>query len=615
MYIRKKINRNASTGKVYSYFQLVESRKTEKGPRVFVVLYLGVLDINSDEQKILSTVLNHRIKGLTRTLRFSDKIEELAEQIYLKYLRKRAEGEVRDIDKSTDSRITFTKESMEMGYHRSVGAELIGLHYWRALKFDEVLSASSFTPKEIEIAKVVILGRLISPGSEMHTLGWFNRQSSLSEYSRFLRGGLKKDTLYRIGDLIHAHKDKIEMQLRENLKELHSLVDKVYLYDLTNTYFEGNMLKSELCKRGKSKEKRNDCPLVTLALVVDQSGFPVYSRIYKGNQSEPGTLKDILYELYESEDDIITKLTKPAIVMDRGIATKENIAYLKEKSYAYFVIERRNQVEDYREEFSDIESFEMHKTKDEAPLYLKKVESEEYTRVLVYSEGKESKERSIVNKQKQRFLEDAGLLISSNQKGYIKDMSKILVRIGRLKEKYGSTASLYDFQMTKDKENPCHVKAIILSASGKSVAKAEFPGCYVIETDQKSFSAKEVWDFYMKLSEVEASFRAMKSQLGTRPVYHQKDERIESHLFISVLAYAIMKSIVFNLKQKGYRKSWLEIKKILSTHMRSSLIITDINGDKHQIRQNGTPEPEAAELFSLLGIPTSKNQHSKTLRV
>jgi len=152
-------------------------------------------------------------------------------------------------------------------------------------------------------------------------------------------------------------------------------------------------VNSTLCRRGKSKEKRTDCPLVTLALVVDQHGFPIYSRIYKGNQSEPLTLTDILEKIYESSGNIIDKIEKPAIAMDRGIATKENLAYLKENNYSYFIIERREVSKLYKEEFSDIKETGLaYETKSKQTVYLEKNRLDNCSRVLVYSPMKEKKE-------------------------------------------------------------------------------------------------------------------------------------------------------------------------------------------------------------------------------
>lgn len=616
MFIRKKVINNKKTGKTYEYHQLIASVNTLKGPRSYVLLHLGTLDINDSERKILSKLVDFKVKKLGSTVRFSDKLEQLAEQIYAKYLASSNRNKPqKDNNLEISDSITFTKENIETNFHRSVGSELVGLHFWKVLKFDQILKSCFFNKKEIDIAKIAIIGRLLSPGSECHTARWFNKISSLSEFLHSLNTKANKDLLYRIGDKLYQNKDKIEYQIRKNLKSYHSLVDKVYLYDLTNTYFEGNKLDSRLCKRGKSKEKRNDCPLVTLALVVDQNGFPVFSKVFKGNQSEPKTLKIVIEELLNNREDFLSELIKPSIVMDRGIATKENIAYLTENDYSYFVVERRNSVRDYRDDFKNIENFENYKGSGKEQIYLKKLIEGNLAKVLVYSTGKGVKERSISDKMESRFLKEANNLLSANKKGYIKDNDKIMIRIGRLKEHYGTIADKYKFELVKDVNNRQIVKEINLNSTEKIPTKSELPGCYVIETDKKDLTAKEIWDFYIKLFEVELSFKALKTDLGTRPVYHKNDERVESHLFLSVIAYSLLKSILHTLSKKDYKKCWIYIKNILQTHMRSTVVLIDTNNYKHSIRQNSVPEVEATEIYKLLNIKIKKNQVINKIRV
>jgi len=573
------------------------------------------MDISEDERKILSMIVNHLVKGQPRQGRFSDKIEQLAEQIYFKYIQAVGQAPSQTPPEVNAGELRALKESLEIGFFRSVGAELLALHYWKALKFHRILMDCGLKKRHIELAQVAILGRLLSPGSECHTVRWFNKRSSLQEFCIELKDEVSKDSLYKIGDQILEHKAEIETRLRSNLKQLHSLVDRVYLYDLTNTYFEGNKLNSELCKRGKSKEKRDDCPLVTLALVVDQDGFPVFSRIYAGNQSEPKTLKEVMEEVRNNQEDMIDRLAQPMVVMDRGIATKDNIEWLKAEGYTYFVIERRNAVNDFREEFRSMEGFVESRDRQNGKLYLKKAIEGDLTRILVYSEAKALKERGMVSLRERKFHEEVEQLIKINKSGYLLDDKKILIRVGRLKERYGSIASRYDFCMHRDDGNPQKVNRIELLDMNRKTAKAEFPGCYVIESNSVGLSSEEIWGFYMKLNEVEAAFRCMKTDLGTRPIHHQKDTRVEAHLFYSVLAYAILKSITKRLADHDINMSWTSIKQVLSTHMRATIMYTDPEGYRTHIRQTGQPEDEAKKLFSILKVKVSKNQIISKVKV
>jgi len=614
MFIRLKSIKNKKTGRTYSYYQLVESRKTDKGTRNVVILHIGTIDATPAEVKIISQLVNRKIKGKSQTVRFSEKIESQAEQIYLDYLRTISQKQSQPATGPSQSTpiAGIYDETIELGHHRSVGLELIGLHFWRELEFDDILVSSGFDRKQTELAKVAILGRLISPGSERHTISWFNRHTSLKEFSHALREGLRKDALYRVADKVLSSKRMIEGRMRANLKRVHSLKDTLFLYDLTNTYFEGSKLGSKLCKRGKSKEKRDDCPLVTLALVVDQDGFPVYSRIYRGNQSEPETLPEILRHLYEAGEDIIDRITMPHIAMDRGIATAANIAWLREQGYSYFVVERRDSVKDYAGMFSDLSDFDCYETSETDKIWIKQIQEDGASKLLVHSTGKEMKEASITTRRESLFLGEAKRLINSNARGYILDTGKIMIRIGRLKQKYGSTASMYDFILKQNEIMDNKVESIDLKRNDNQVTKHELPGAYVIESNVLDIAPKDMWDMYMKLAEVESAFRSLKSDLGTRPVYHKNDDRIEAHLFYSVIAYALLKSITYRLQSRGYNKSWAEIKSVLRNHMRSSLTYLDTGGYVHHIRQTSSPESEAKHLFGLLNIPVHKHQvHTK----
>jgi len=607
MYVRNNKMVDKKSGKSYLYYKVVETVQTEKGPRQKTILHLGKLSITKAEQKLLGKLIERRIAGKPEIVTVP-KLEKIVVDAAQKYHEKIALEMEKQKEEKEATYVEIDLNSTEQTYYRSIGAELLCDTFWQRLGFDSILRSCGFNRQERELAKTVILGRLISPGSERQTIDWFRHRSSLSEFLTTKISDKGKDAFYGIGDLLYANQAKIERLLRKRIKTMFPYTDSIYLYDLTNTYFEGSKLNSKLCHRGKSKEKRSDCPLVTLALVVDQHGFPLYSRIYGGNQSEPLTLEETLQKIYGEADDFFSYMEKPAIAMDKGIATKDNITYLKENGYSYFVIERKQVATLYKKEFSTIKTDgKCHSTASNQTVYLKRQQTEEATRILVYSEEKAKKEQSMIGKKEQRFLEDMQRLVASNKKGSIKDGFKIQERIGRYKERYGAIASLYNIQLEYDTKKPHFVRNITLIKKKKAV-KEEFAGCYVIETNKPSLSEEEIWNFYMKLHEVEAAFRSLKTDLGTRPVYHRRDSRIESHLFISVLAYSIMKSIVFSLNQKEYDKSWSSIMARVGNHQRATTIQKSKSGDAYYIRVTGTPKAEAREIYDLLNIAVKKNR-------
>lgn len=603
MYIVRKKTINKVTKKEYYYYKLVDAVQTEKGARQRVILHLGQLDLNKIQINSLAKVLEMRISGKKEGMQIPI-ISELAD----KYMNKYNDSVEKIKEKQEDFRnaefVSVDIKSIRTQNSRSIGPEIICTSFWKKIKIDNILKSLNFSDKEINLAKAIIIGRLISPGSEIQTYNWFKKMSSLNELMDFDLSEAGKDAFYEIGDLLYSHKHQIEKALRSNLSKEYSLKDTIYLYDLTNTYFESPKTDSLIAKHGKSKELRHDCPLVTLALVVDQNGFPVYSEIFRGNQSEPETLPMMISKIIDKSTNPMFIPPKYCFIMDRGIATEENLRYLKENKYSYFVVERRNAVKDYKDEFTSKQGFTEYITSNRDNVLLKKIEKEDKTQLLVISSGKEQKEKSIIGKKEERFLEDANNLIKSNQKKTIVLADKINIRIGRLKERYGAIANCYEFVLINEKNNN-RVASIELKSIKDKPLKQEFGGCYIIETDDKQMSDKEIWDAYMSLNKVEKAFQSMKSQLGTRPIYHQKDSRIESHLFISVLSYSILKSIEYEMEQKNKNTTWESMRKTLSTHQRSTVILRSEDSHIYYVRTNGDPEEEHKEIYNTLNIKLS----------
>lgn len=602
MFIINKSVINKKSGNEYKYFRLVESIATDDSVKQRTVLYLGKLDLPKEHFKILSKLIEARIKGKAEISNFQS-LNILADSFHKKYLQKLETASNKKIrmEKAIYEEVDINSTITEN--HRSFGSEFVLNSFWKKLKIGKLLSAVEFSNKEKAIAKALIFGRIISQGSELHTYNCFQNKSSLNEFPGYDLSNVGKDSFYIVGDLLFNSKSDIEESLRNNLKTEYSLKDNIYLYDLTNTYFETSKYGSKLAKFGKSKEKRYDCPLVTLALVVDKLGFPVHSEIYEGNKSEPKSFTEILESIIKLRTSSGDKQSNFSVIMDRGIATSDNISYLKDKKYSYFVIQRRNAVKDFKTEFADKSKFEQHKVSGDNRVFIRKIENEKTTQVLVYSTGKEKKEQAIIHKKDEHFIEDIEKLISSHKKGNIVRANIINQRIGRLKQKYGSIATRYTVKLKLDKTSGERVLSISYSLKKKeNLIKKEFAGCYVIETDKKNYNAKEIWNTYMLLHKVESAFRSMKSTLGARPIYHQIDSRIKSHLFISVIAYAILHSVEYELQQKKYHHSWSKINEILSTHQRSSITFETKRNKFITTRISGNPEKEQQEIYGKLNL-------------
>lgn len=610
MFIRESKTKNKKTKIIYSTYKLVENYRTDAGVRQRVIMSLGTLTLPKKRWRELAALLESRITGQRSFMEDDNEIAILADDVlkHNKFIKRQREEKT--VSKNNEDMQVVDLNSISTSIYRSLGAELIAHTFWEKLDLDTILKDCGFNLKQLSIAKAVILGRLIHPQSEISTWRWFKNCTSLIEMTSVDLIDTGKDLFYETGDLLFKHKEEIEKALF--LKEEHefSLKKRVFLYDLTNTYFEGSAKGNKKAKLGHSKEKRTDCPLVTLALVVDELGFPVFSQIYDGGQSEPITLGDVLKKLKTDTGNLLDG-EKPVLIMDRGIATKDNIALIIENKYPYTVINRRQSEKDYENDFLIIKKFMgsnqtaipdgWEAVNDENSVYITKRTSNETIFVLAASIGRSKKEQGMDALKEERLLVDIENLKKSFEKGNILLPVKIGERIGKIKTKYPTVGKYYDIEVKLSDDNK-KVTEITLVKKPEREQRSTLTGCYVIETTQTDLSAKEIWKQYMQLTKVESAFQDLKSELGMRPVYHQTSDRTEAHLFIGVLAYHLLNSIEHVLKINGDTREWKTIKGILVTHNRSTTILKGEEKKVYGIRVSGTPEPCHNEIYRILKI-------------
>jgi hypothetical protein len=381
--------------------------------------------------------------------------------------------------------VTVDMNSISTINTRRIGPELVCQKIWQMLGFEQILTKCGFSQREVSLARAVIFGRLITPGSERHTINWFKKRTALAEMPGADISGLNKNLFYEIGDFLYEQKDKLEELLYNKEREFFPHDNgTVFLYDLTNTYMEGSSLGNNMAAYGHCKSKRFDCPLITLSLVVSADGMPIYSHIYKGNQSEPETMGGMIRRLETQLWGDQLSLIKPTIVMDRGIATKENIGYLREKNYPYVVIKREDERNDYKQLFlSGRETFTRVKEQgkksvygDENNVYVKKLEPGEdgaTCKVLCISEGKARKEQAIDNtkekKRNSRFLEAINNFNRSIKTGTIKKADASENKLSRTRKSHRLASALYEATIQRDEANV--ITGIVLKEKEKPPAE------------------------------------------------------------------------------------------------------------------------------------------------
>ena len=365
----------------------------------------------------------------------------------------------------------------------------------------------------------------------------------------------------------------------------------ITLYDLTNTYFEGMAHANAKAAFGKSKEKRSDCPLVTLALVLDASGFPKRSEVFAGNAAEAQTLAEMVRRLAPAQRE-----APPTVVLDAGIATEENIAWLNEQGDRHKVVSRR------RHRQFDPDDACLIKEDGLLSIRAQRVVNDDTGEVELYchSTQREQKERGIAERFAQRFEAELQKLADGLHKPRtVKRYETVFERIGRLKQKYPRAAQYYEISVEQDETGP---NAKVIRWQRITPVDDTLPGVYCLRSNQTEWDEQTLWQTYVTLTDLEAVFRSLKSELGLRPVYHHKTDRVSGHLFISVLAYHLVHAIRLQLKACGIHLSWDGIRRELDGQDRVTVELKREDGRTMHVRKATRAEPRQQLIYDALGI-------------
>ena len=600
MYIRKTIAGRREDGTGYRRYRLVECTRIGDKVVQHTLLHLGVhFSIPQEKWRELTerveSILHHR----STLFPVDETIEAEAQSIASRLINKKKEYAPADRQTAEDY-LSVDINSLQNSEPRSVGVEQMAYDALQSLKLDTKLKSLGLSNAELSAAIGAIIGRMAAPGSERSTLQWLQHNSALGELIGYDFNQCSASRIYKISDTLLKYRNELESYLFSRECTLFNLNCTITLYDLTNTFFEGSGKYNALSAFGRSKEKRSDSPLVTLALVLDGSGFPRSSRIFKGNVSEPVTLKEMVQSLTGNRTD-------PLIVMDAGIATRENLEWLKERGCRYLVVSRKRHME-WNEEFSEI----VRKNgTNEVRIY--KRDNGETGEVELYcrSTSRAAKEEAVDSLFVQRFTERMQALSAGlSKKGRTKRYDKILQRIGRLQEKYARAAKDYDIKVEKDEKG---VNALSLSFKRINNKTKEYAGIYCLRTNITDWDAEKLWRTYIMLTDLESVFRSMKSELGMRPVYHQTTKRVDGHLWITLLAYHLVHHIRMRLKKRNIHDSWESLRKRMRTHIRINTTMNTGDGRTLHIRKASRPESWQLPICRALGLPSNPGGTSKTI--
>ncbi|MBA3603989.1 MAG: IS1634 family transposase [Parachlamydiaceae bacterium] len=468
---------------------------------------------------------------------------------------------------------------------REVGAEWLSLQALQQLKIDAFLRSKGWSDSQINLALTQIISRAVYPASELKTSKWIKENSAVCELTEYPVEKITKDKLYGSALDLYSVKNELEVFLSTKTNELFDLQDKIYLYDLTNTYFEGEKRSSKIAKHGRSKEKRNDAKLVVLAVVVNTEGFIKYSSIYEGNMADCKTLSATIDSLRVATSSVSKKAV---IVMDAGIATEENLKMVKAKGFDYLCV-TRTKIKKFDLDNAHPLKTVLDKKDNEISLQKITVGNETDYFLKIKSNTKALKEASMHAQFKQRFEEGLQIIEAGlSKKSGVKKEDKVHQRIGRLKQKYPSIQKHYSIE-TLVNENK-EVTRITWKINDEPVLK-ESHGVYFLRTSLDLTEEATVWKIYNTIREIEYTFRVLKTDLDLRPIYHKNDDSTMAHLHLGLLAYWVVNTIRYQLKAKGITIDWQEIVRITNTQ--KMITTTAQNAEGNTVYQRKCSEPEA----------------------
>jgi transposase len=601
MYIRK--TQKTVKGKTYTNHLLVESVATAKGPRQRTICSLGDLSPRpASEWLKLAHKVEQALVGQSDLLEAPDaEVEAVVARVRARETAHEPPAEERAAAKRDEDLVAIHTDRVDKEDEREAGTLHVGREFWKRLGVDEILRDAGLDAKTRRLTLAMVMNRLIAPASENAMPDWI-RSTALGDLVGEDFSALSNQALYRNMDRLHEKRATIEAALVARERDLFDLDTTVYLYDLTSTYFEGDVPLNGKAKRGYSRDKRPDCKQVVVGLVVNRDGFPLAHEVFEGNTADGTTVGRMLDILA----DRVGLAPGATVVIDRGMAGAANRDDIRQRRLHYLVALRQSERDAYLEEFEALEGFQEvprevspnnpHQKKPR--VLVKALRAGETLRVLCISEGREKKDRAIREKQETRLLADVAKLQAAVAAGRLKNAAKIHQRIGRLLERYKRVARYYALAY----DEPQRLVTCTCDAAKRKTAEM-LDGSYLMETSRDDLPPDEAWRIYSLLTRAESAFRTMKSPLAERPIFHHLEHRAETHIFLCVLAFHLVVAIEKTLRDGGLWTSWATVRQTLRKHQIGTIVLPAQNGWTLRIRRDSRPDTDAADLYDRLGVP------------
>lgn len=581
-------NRRTKDGKDHTYWSLVETVRTPDGPRQRPLCYLG--ELNSCAQ--------------ARWLKSIEGFNEQGETQQLKLFPSQIAGPP---DDPQVVHVLLNKVRLERT--RQFGSCWLGLQLWKRLELDRFFEeAEDDHVADVpwsRVAAVLAINRLCAPGSELAIEERWYPSTALDDLLGIEEGKINDTRLYRCLDRILPHKTKLEQHLKQRYGDLFGAEFDVLLYDLTSTYVEGAAEKNPMMHRGYSRDHRPDCEQMVIALIVNSEGFPFSYETFDGNRADVSTMETIL-RMVERKYGKARRIW----VFDRGIVSEENLAAIGKRGGQYLVGTPRSQMKQFEQELLKDDW-----TQVRPDVEVKKVPipQGEETYILCRTAGRKEKEKAIRNRFSSRMEDALKRLTKTIETGRLKDRNKMERRLGRIQARHPQVNDLYEVAVRDTREG---LRLQWSIKEDRKVWHGLREGAYMLRTNLQAGSAEELWSRYMQLTEAEASFRALKSELSIRPLFHQLEPRVKAHVLVAFLGYALWVTLKHLLKRRApivpqpslsgvtnvQPSSASKALSLLSTLQSADIILPTTDGREIRLRRITEPSAEQKALLQQLGL-------------
>jgi transposase len=552
-------------GKQHEYWALVESVRTERGPRQRIVSYLGDMD------EAGRVGVHHAVE------------KDLP-----------AQGSI--FDERSPEWVEVNVRKVRTERSRRFGDVWLALELIKKLDLEKLFERvmPDVHPKIswATLADVLIVSRFCEPSSELHIAEQFYRKSALSDLMGIPDEDIYDNRLYRALDKLLEHKDDIQKHLKERLGELFQISYDILLYDVTSTYFEGQALKNPQAKQGYSRDSRPDCKQVCIGLVVTKEGIPLGYEVFEGNRHDSTTVETIIEKmesLYGKSDRVW--------IMDRGMANVENLELLEEEHRRYIIGTNKNKLKKFEQHLLTQDWKKVHEGL-EVKLCPSPDGGEEIF-ILCRSEARREKERAIHKRFTERLEKGLNKIKKSCASGRLKKVNIAERRIGRLLERNSRASTMFDIDV-KEHDGKLELTWTIHDTYSDWSRLSE--GYYLLRTNIKDWEPEDLWRAYIQLTEAESAFRIHKQDLGLRPVWHQREDRVQAHILVCFLAYVLWKCFAQMCKHAGLGNEPRTVIEEIKNLTLVDVVLVTRTREEIRLRCVSKPEQHLAILLQKLNL-------------